>query len=119
MQRRLELLCACALALAAACSDSAQPSGPPDGKRLFVDQGCATCHAADGSGTALAPTLRGKHELWTREKLVRYLVDPQAYVQGDTRLATQARKYSLPMTKFGMLSPEQLGALADQVLALP
>ena len=67
----------------------------------------------------LAPTLHGKSEFWTREKLVRYLSDPQAYIARDPRLATQARKYALPMTKFGMLKPEELSALADRVLALP
>ena len=40
---------------------TAAAQGAPDGTALFA-QHCATCHQADGSGTAgLAPALKGEH----------------------------------------------------------
>lgn len=44
-------------------SESNPYDGDPDavdaGGVLFVDQGCADCHGADGAGTAYGPDIRG------------------------------------------------------------
>jgi mono/diheme cytochrome c family protein len=110
------------LALAAlllgSCSQAPANSGPPDGATLFREQNCVQCHGTDGSGTNLGPTLHGKKQYWTREKIALYLADPPATIRGDKRLSEQAKNYMLPMIPFP-LSLEQRLALADYVLALP
>jgi len=117
--RRSSILAACAALLLGACSESQPSSGPPDGAALFREQNCIQCHAADGSGTNLGPTLHGKRQFWTREKIAIYLADPQAVIKGDARLEAQAGKFMLPMVKFVGLSLEQRLALADHVLGMP
>ncbi|MFN0243985.1 MAG: c-type cytochrome [Planctomycetota bacterium] len=103
-----------------ACSESKPAGGGAQnsGAALFQKNGCATCHSADGRGTALGPKLVGVAVHWKRDTLVEYLKDPQAYAAKDARLAAQGKQYMMPMTKFGMLPREQLAALADHVLAL-
>ena len=103
----------------AACAPDAPPKGPVDGPTLFRQQNCIICHAADGAGTKLGPSLRDKKSFWTREKLAAYIANPPAVVDGDERLKTQSAQYSIPMTTYPGLSLEQRLALADHVLALP
>lgn len=103
---------------AASCGGDAGAAGGR-GAALFQSQACVTCHGADGAGTAFGPTLQGKKAFWTRETLVEYLRNPQAYTEKDARLSAQARKYTLPMTRFDKLTQPELEAVADHVLALP
>ena len=105
--------------LLGACSGAPQDPGPQDGASLFKAQNCVQCHAPDGSGTNLGPTLHGKKAYWTREKIAAYIVKPSAMIDGDARLRAQAAKYSLPMVDYPYLTQEQRLALADFVLALP
>jgi mono/diheme cytochrome c family protein len=117
--RRTSILAAAAALLLSACSKEPARPVPPDGAALFREQNCIQCHGDDGSGTNLGPTLHGKKQFWTREKIAVYLADPQAVIQGDARLTAQKEKYMLPMVKFPYLTLEQRLALADHVLALP
>jgi len=105
--------------LLGSCSGAPGDSAPADGPTLFKAQNCVQCHAQDGSGTNLGPTLRGKKTFWTREKLAAYIAKPAATIAGDARLEQQAAKYSLPMVDYPYLTLEQRLALADFVLALP
>ena len=108
------------LFLVAGCSDGVSAkSGSRAGVDLYATQGCVTCHAPDGSGTVFGPTLLGKKSFWTREKLVVYLREPQAYTAKDPRLSEQARRFTLPMQRFDKLTPEELAAIAEHVLSLP
>ncbi len=105
------------LLLAPSCGGDAAGT-PQSGAELFQNQ-CAMCHMRDGSGSILAPSLHGKKEHWTREKLLAYLVDPVGYAAKDPRMKTQGTKFSQAMPTYKMLTPEQLGALADHVLSMP
>jgi mono/diheme cytochrome c family protein len=105
--------------LCCACSGAHEDSGPPDGAALFKAQNCVQCHAPDGSGTNLGPTLHGKKGYWTRERIAAYIAKPSATIAGDERLKQQAAKYALPMVDYPYLTPAQRLALADYVLALP
>ena len=108
------------LACASACGGG--PASAPAGRRgaeVYSAQGCGTCHAPDGAGTMLGPSLRGKSSHWTREKMVEYLRNPQAFAEKDPRLAEQARRYALPMTRFDKLTAEEIDAVAEHVLSLP
>ncbi len=115
--RPLFVLCA-ALLVPLACGGASGGAGTAGAAELFAAN-CVVCHQSSGQGSALAPTLHGKAAHWTREKLVDYLIDPQAYAEKDERLRAQGGKYSLPMPKYKTLSRAELEALADHVLAMP
>jgi len=118
MRTFLALLAVTLLGFAAACG-SADDMAKASGAELFEKQACATCHAKDGSGSSLAPTLHGKKGHWTRETLLAYLVDPVGYAKKDPRLHAQGSKYSQAMPTYKMLPPWALESLADHVLAMP
>lgn len=105
------------LALGSACSSDA-PDYTGTGPELFQNQ-CAMCHMRDGTGSQIAPTLHGKKEFWTREKLLTYFLDPPGYAAKDPRLKAQGKKYSQPMPTYKMLPQTALESLADHVLAMP
>jgi cytochrome c2 len=103
-----------------ACAEEAPAKkAAASGKAVYDAQGCALCHAGDGSGTGLGPTLHGKASQWTREKLVAYLKAPVAYAEKDPRLAEQKKKYSLPMRAFDKVPEDELASVADFVLGMP
>jgi len=107
--------------LALACGpDGAGSAGASQatGEQLFKTQGCTTCHGVHAQGGPLAPALTGVAPYWTRDTLIAYLRDPQAYLKNDARLSAYSKKYSLPMTKFSTLSDEALVKIADYVLGL-
>ena len=102
-----------------ACGDAKPPAGPADGAALFREQNCIQCHGPDGAGTNLGPTLHGKKQHWTREKLATYLANPQSVIQGDKRLEEQETHFMIKMVPFANLTLEQRLALADHVLGFP
>ena len=106
------------LLFAATACGGADPA-EDTGAAVFRAQGCSLCHGPDGTGTSFGPTLQGKKGFWTREKLVEYLRNPQAYAEKDARLSAQARKYTLPMTRFDKVTRKDVEAVADYVLAMP
>lgn len=112
------LLAVTLLGFAAACG-SKDDLTMASGAELFERQACATCHAKDGSGSSLAPTLHGKKQHWSRETLLAYLVDPVGYAKKDPRLHAQGSKYSQAMPTYKMLPPWALESLADHVLTMP
>ncbi len=106
--------CACLLLfLLAACSGSSQPV--VDGPKLFVSQGCATCHKMQGDGGPLGPPLRKIASRWTAEQLSQYLIDPRPLVEKDPRLQSLSRTYRMPMPAV-KLEPERLKMLVEYVL---
>jgi mono/diheme cytochrome c family protein len=117
--RALSMLSAAALLVLIACSESdSRAQGKPDGKQLFAQQACVTCHGENGQGSMLGPALTAVKSNWTREALVAYLDDPQAYTAKDPRLAKQGKAYFQPMPSYKALKPEERGSLADFVLGL-
>ncbi len=103
------------LALVWACSGSSKTA--PDGPRLFMGQGCVTCHKLQGEGGPLGPALRNIASRWTAEELSKYLVDPRPYVEKDPRLQALSRTYRMPMPGV-RVSPQHLRLLVDYVLSL-
>lgn len=86
------------------------------GRRIYIDWGCVRCHGASLSGSTLGPPLKGLRSVWTREALVRYLENPQAYTQKDPRLKALAARYQAPMPKF-VMDGETRRVLAEFLLA--
>jgi len=113
----LEVVVSSAALVACSGGDSHAEAGA-DGRRLFTQQACTTCHGDQGQGSMLGPPLANAHANWTREKLVEYLSDPQAFAANDPRLAQQGKKYFQPMPSYKALKPEERSSLADYVLAL-
>jgi mono/diheme cytochrome c family protein len=110
--------------LAALAASACSGSGPGEtasslGADLFKVQGCATCHGNEGQGSMLGPALRGLKQHWTREQLVEYFVDPQAFAAKDPRLAKQGKGFIQSMPGYKALKPEERASLADLVLGWP
>jgi len=103
--------------LLVACSET--PTGPRDGETVYRSEGCVQCHMLDGRGSNLAPTLHGKKQHWTRERLIAYVKDPATIAAQDPRLVEQGRPYRLPMPKLRLENPAEYENLADYVLAFP
>ncbi|MBL8857035.1 MAG: cytochrome c [Planctomycetes bacterium] len=103
--------------LLASCPGSNEPVA---GKDLFVNWGCANCHAAGGTGIqGLGPSLQGKAVNWTRESLTEYLRDPTGYAAKNPRLKEQGRGYMTPMPPILTKDEAAVARLVDHVLALP
>jgi len=88
---------------------------PPDGKKVFVESGCARCHELDGSGGSQGPRLEGVKKKWTSESLDAFLSDPPAYQKGDARLQAYQDDYVTPMPKVE-IEPARRKALVTHLL---
>jgi len=108
-----------------------RPTPPPGlneiqlaGWQVYVDLDCATCHGLNREGKRSGPALAGLAEHWTTAQLASYLLDPDAMVRANPRLAYRAEKYAIGMPKVSGKSPgyadkaqiEQLGVLAEYLL---
>ena len=111
---------------------SRQPTPPPGlnevqlaGWQVYVDLKCATCHGEAREGQRSGPALTGLADHWTADQMVSYLLDPDAMITSNPRLAYKAEKYAIGMPKVSGKSPgyadktqsEQLGVLAEYLLA--
>lgn len=108
-----------------------QPVPPPGlnevqlaGWQAYVDLGCATCHGEDREGKRSGPALNGLSGQWSSDQLVSYLLDPDAVVKANPRLAYKAEQYAIGMPKASGKTPgyadrahvENLQALAEYLL---
>lgn len=89
------------------------------GKRLYLEWGCGTCHGEDGGGSSRGPDLRGISAYWKRGLLNEYLKNPGEFRERDHRLRELSRRYfpiSMP-TPEG-LSQRERTLIADYLLSL-
>jgi hypothetical protein len=94
------------------------------GWRVYVDLECASCHGDGREGRRSGPALTGLADHWTAEQLVSYLIDPDAVVRANPRLAYKAEKYAIGMPKVSGKTPgygekahdDKLAALAAYLL---
>ena len=94
------------------------------GWRAYVDLNCGSCHGENREGKRSGPALNGLAEIWTVEKIVSYLEDPDAMIKADPRLAYRAEKYAIGMPRVSGKTPgygdkaseERLRALAAYLL---
>jgi mono/diheme cytochrome c family protein len=101
-----------------------QPTPPPGldetqllGWQTYVDLDCASCHGANREGKRSGPPLNGLAEHWTAEQLATYLVDPDAMVKTNPRLAYKAEQYAIAMPSVSGKSPGYAGKVDDVKLA--
>jgi len=97
------------------------------GWRAYLDLNCASCHGERREGRKAGPPLSGLARNWTAEELVSYLLDPDAMVRANPRLAYRAEQYAIGMPKVSGKTPgyadrageETLRALAGYLLVDP
>jgi cytochrome c551/c552 len=104
-----------ALLLAAVGAGCSEP-GPTGPAAIYVDQGCAKCHGEQFEGKRTAPPLTNLASQWSGEDLATYLRDPTPFLEGSTRLRTQAERYPIPMPAYPDLSDEDVAALVAYLL---
>jgi mono/diheme cytochrome c family protein len=68
-----------------------------EGRRIYVSEGCPTCHGQDRAGANNGPPLQGLRARWTEENLIRFLHEPSAFRQRDPRLRQLADRYKTVM----------------------
>jgi mono/diheme cytochrome c family protein len=118
------------IAIALGCGEG-QPTPPPGldeaqlaGWQAYRDLNCAACHGADREGQRSGPALTGLERHWSADELVDYLMDPDAVVKANPRLAFKKEKYAIGMPATSAKSPgygekaraEKLKALAEYLL---
>jgi mono/diheme cytochrome c family protein len=102
-----------------ACGGGADPdAAPATGASLYQVNACYACHGRGGEGSSMGPSLLDLEQHWTRDQLVEYLLEPQAFVQRDERLRAQRSRYPQRMASFKHLTEEERGLVADHVLGL-
>lgn len=112
------------LVMAVGCG-SPRPAPPPGldvsqraGWQIYVDLNCAACHGENREGRRSGPPLVGLAERWKVDQLVSYLMDPDAMVASNPRLAYTAEKYALGMPKVSGKSPGYASKSLPQELRL-
>lgn len=93
------------------------PATREAGARVYRSEPCAGCHGDERAGGRLAPPLRGLARNWDEEKLVRFLRDPVAFSQNDSRIRSMAAHYPSKMPPVGTSDAKKLRVLALFLLA--
>lgn len=90
------------------------PQGPStrEGRRLFLELGCLSCHSAGHTGGAIGPSLDGIGGKHSAGYIAAHITDPYAHLKATRKGA-----------KSGMvqpdLLPDQVKALTDYLRTLP
>lgn len=121
------------LALAVACGGTGDGAGDPartavpldpaeirKAEAIYEAQTCALCHGADANGGSDGPALRALGDWWNEDKLVRYLIDPEGFV--DIHKDFDARRdvdYAMAMPAYDYVPREDLELLARWMLSRP
>ncbi|HWN99952.1 MAG TPA: cytochrome c [Blastocatellia bacterium] len=93
----------------AAMTDSARA-----GQKLYLDLGCASCHAIGGAGGQFGPALDGIGARRTRIWIEAHVTNPQLHTQQFP--SEHAGESSMPVTN---ATPAQIAQIADYLLTLP
>lgn len=117
MLPRIALAALCCPALAG-CFLYAHPPRS-DGAALYRRENCANCHGPARAGTPNGPPLEGLAERWDARALGRYLLDPDAVLASDPRLAELSRRHGNRMPPFPHLTSGERAELARWLLAGP
>ena len=72
-----------------------------DAADLIKQRGCATCHGANGEGTATGPTLAGQHASYLERALLDYQLKNRANVIMQSQLGPLANDVP-PLSKAQM-----------------
>lgn len=94
-----------------------------EGRRLFLESSCMTCHSVGGKGGTSAPALDGIGKVRSRSYIEAKIRDPQAHPINVVRgLATSAKRKAKTSTKSRMIQADlfddQIKSLTDYLLTL-
>jgi len=103
------------LLLLASCAEG---DTGPSGDRLYLQNGCGSCHGATGAGGSLGPALKDMSRFWDRNSMSAFFEDPKATLRSDERLSKLSKTFSAGMPAFQYLTDDQAGRIADFVLSL-
>lgn len=103
--------------IGSSCGGRVDPPADAGGAQVYELQNCRNCHGANGEGNALGPPLAKLQANWSRDELVAFLTDPAPVLESNERVRALAKAYPAQMSRYDNLSPEQLGELADWLLA--
>lgn len=88
-----------------------------EGKEVFNNLGCKTCHGADRIGTNLGPPLTSVKKNWNKKSLLEYLKSPQVIVNKNPKLKKLKEKYNMTeMPSFESIQQKQANELVDFLL---
>jgi mono/diheme cytochrome c family protein len=85
----------------------------PEGRRLFTQMGCLSCHSVGKTGGSVAPSLDGIGRRRTREYVEAHISNPDAHFQKEF---SGKRKSKMGSTG---LFPEEVRSITEFVLSLP
>ncbi|HKI79591.1 MAG TPA: c-type cytochrome [Ignavibacteriaceae bacterium] len=93
---------------------------PPDNgdtpEEMMSSLKCTTCHGTDLAGTDKGPALHNLKEYWTKDDLVKYLMQPISFID-EPRLVKYQEKYEgYIMPAYDTVNVEKLGMIADYLL---
>jgi hypothetical protein len=83
------------------------------GWQAYVDLQCGTCHGDNREGLRTGPPLSELDRLWTADRLISYLTEPDAMLESDSQLRYRAEKYAIGMPKVSGKSPGYSGKAAE------
>ena len=84
----------------------------------FFEENCALCHTI-GSGPLIGPDLKGVTQRRTRDQLIRFLRNPEAFTKSSDPYAKQLLQASggVVMPSFPQMTPELASTLLDFIEA--
>ncbi len=88
-----------------------------DGIKLLENIGCTSCHGADLSGTKLAPALTSVKNNWSRDELLNFLRNPDAY-QKNSRFKKYKQEFKTIMPAYSNIDVKTLGKIVDYLMSL-
>jgi mono/diheme cytochrome c family protein len=93
-------------------------SGNITGADLIVRVGCINCHGNDLAGTSRGPSLISITKYWSRDKLINYLRNPNAFMNSE-RFQEYKEKYpNVIMPSYNNIDVKDLGKIAEYLLQL-
>ncbi len=100
-----------------AVEESAGSTSNLRGINLLKNIGCTSCHGAELKGTKLAPALVNVKNNWSRDELLNFLRNPNAY-QTTSRFKKYKQVYKTIMPAFSNEDVKTLGRIVDFLMSL-
>ncbi len=86
------------------------------GEQLMSNFGCIRCHGADLNGTPQGPALININTKFSRQELIAYLRNPEAFFDEDRFKSYRENYPNSIMPDFGNKDVKDLGKIADLLL---
>jgi len=99
-------------------TNEAVNTNPTDtGIDLLKNIGCTSCHGSNLKGTRLAPNLNGVANNWSRDELLNFLRNPNAY-ESTPRFKRYKKNFKTIMPSYSNIDVKTLGKIVDYLMTL-